>query len=232
MKGTYDSSFLIIIQENNGINWQIKFNNSGASVTIYDTNRKNNTVVNGKCVEGEKASLKEIVEGIKSRDLLIDPLNETIVAFINSKQEGNNYDFKEKWHSSGKEGDLLHDILCLANNENNEDAYLIFGVTDNYEVIGVEDWKTSNEIYDFLRSKKFAGGHIPDIELKKIYYKHNKIDVLVINRSSNVPFFLSEKYRDVGIQIYTRVGDNNTPKIAAANYTVIEKLWKIHFCTE
>ena len=126
MKGTYDSSFLIIIQENNGINWQIKFNNSGASVTIYDTNRKNNTVVNGKCVEGEKASLKEIVEGIKSRDLLIDPLNETIVAFINSKQEGNNYDFKEKWHSSGKEGDLLHDILCLANNENNEDAYLIF----------------------------------------------------------------------------------------------------------
>ena len=35
-------------RENNGVNWQLKFSNSGAIVTIYDSNRTKNTVVNGK----------------------------------------------------------------------------------------------------------------------------------------------------------------------------------------
>lgn len=221
-----------IERENNGINWQIKFNNSGASVTIYDTNTKKNSVVNGKCEDGEKEALKEIVDGIKCKELSIDPINEIIVGFINSQKEGSNYDFKQEWHTSGKDGDLLHDILCMANNVDNVDAYLIIGVTDNYEVVGVKDWKKSSDIYDFLRSKKFAGGHMPEVELKKVYYRHFKIDVLVINHSSNVPFFLSERYKDLGMQIYTRVGDTNTPKIEAADYSVIEKLWKIHFVDE
>lgn len=33
---------------NNGTNWQIKFSNSGAIITIYDSNRVHNTVINGK----------------------------------------------------------------------------------------------------------------------------------------------------------------------------------------
>ncbi len=221
-----------IERENNGVNWQLKFSNSGASVTIYDTNTKKNTVVNGKCEEGEKESLKEIVDGIKCKEIPIDPINNTIVAFINSQKEASRYDFKQEWQTLGKDGDLLHDILCLANNEDNEDTYLIIGVTDDYEVVGVKEWKKSNDIFDFLRSKKFAGGHVPNVELKKVYYKHFKIDVLVIHRSPNVPFFLTEKYKDVGIQIYTRVGDTNTPKTEMANYSVIEKLWRIHFTDE
>ncbi len=218
-----------IKRENNGTNWQIKFSNSGASVTIYDTNIKKNTVVNGRCEDGEKDSLKIIVDEIKCKELSIDPINETIVGFINSQKETSQYDFKQQWQTPSKDGDLLHDILCMANNENNEDAYLIIGVTDNYKVIGVKEWKKSNDIIDFLRSKKFAGGNIPEVELKKVYYKHYKIDVLKINRSFNVPFFLTEKYRDVGTQIYTRIGDTNTPKTEMANYSVIEKLWNIHF---
>ena len=218
-----------IERENNGKNWQFKFSNSGASVTVYDTNTKKNTVVNGKCEIGEKEALKEIVDGIKCKEISIDPINEIIVAYINSRHESSQYDFKQEWQTSGKDGDLLHDILCMANNENNEDAYLIIGVADNYEVIGVKEWKKSNDIFDFLRSKKFAGGQMPNVEIKKVYYKHLKLDVMVIKRSHNVPFFLSEKYKDVGIQIYTRVGDTNTPKNEMANYTVIEKLWKIHF---
>ncbi len=218
-----------IERENNGINWQLKFSNSGASVTIYDTNTKQNSVVNGKCDKAEQESLKAIVDGIKCKEISIDPINEKIVAFINSKKETNIYDFKQEWHSPGKDGDLLHDILCLANNEKNEDAYLIIGVTDDYEVVGVEEWKKSNDIIDFLRSKKFAGGHIPNVELKKVYYKYFKIDVLVINHCRNVPFFLTERYKDVGIQIYTRDGDTNTPKNEMASYVVIEKLWETHF---
>lgn len=44
---------------------------------------------------------------------------------------------------------MLHDILCLSNNIENRDAYLILGVTDDYSVVGVDkEWKSSN-IFDF-----------------------------------------------------------------------------------
>jgi hypothetical protein len=218
-----------IEKDNNGLNWQLKFHNSGAIVNIYDTNTKKNTVVNGKCAEGESAALKEIVDGLKCKEITLDPLTPVIVSCINSKQEGSHYDFKQEWHSEGKNGDLLHDILCLANNTTNADAYLIVGVTDSYDVVGVADWRKSSDVYDFLRSKKFAGNHIPDIQLHKVYYKHHKIDVIEIKSSKHVPFYLDEKYRDVGVQIYTRVGDTNTPKNECANYTDVETLWRIHF---
>ena len=51
-----------IERENNGLNWQLKFSNSSACVTIYDTNTKRNTVVNGKCDDGEQEALKELVD--------------------------------------------------------------------------------------------------------------------------------------------------------------------------
>jgi len=108
-----------IEKDNNGLNWQLKFHNSGAIVNIYDTNTKKNTVVNGKCAEGESAALKEIVDGLKCKEITLDPLTPVIVSCINSKQEGSHYDFKQEWHSERKNGDLLHDILCLANNTTN-----------------------------------------------------------------------------------------------------------------
>ncbi len=43
-----------IERENNGKNWQVKFSNSGAIVTIYDSNKTKNTVVNGKVDDCEK----------------------------------------------------------------------------------------------------------------------------------------------------------------------------------
>ena len=218
-----------IERENNGKNWQLKFNNSGAVVTVYDTNTKKNTVVNGKCEEGEGEVLKAIVDSIKCKELAIDPINSIIVELINSKQEKSYYDFKKQWQEEKKDGDLLHDILCLANNTEAKDAFLIVGVTDNGEVVGVKNWRKSNEIIDFLKSKQFAGENMPDVELKKVYYRHYKLDVLMIKCSNKVPFFLSANYKDVGIQIYTRVGDTNTPKNKTASYRDVESLWRRHF---
>ncbi len=83
-------------RDNNGKNWQIKFSNSGAIVTIYDTNSKKNTVVNGKLESEEGEKLKEIVDKLKCKELLIDPLNEEIVRLINNKQESDFYDYKSQ----------------------------------------------------------------------------------------------------------------------------------------
>ena len=66
----------VLERNNNGINWQIKFNNSGAVATIYDTNTKKNTVVNGKEEEGEATLLKNLIDGLKCKETHLDELNE------------------------------------------------------------------------------------------------------------------------------------------------------------
>lgn len=218
-------------RDNNGQNWQLKFSNSSAIVTIYDTNNKKNTVVNGKLESEEGEKLKEIVDKIKCKELLIDSLNEEIVRLINNKQESDFYDYKSQWHE--KMEDFLHDILCLSNNKNNRDAYLIIGVEDTGNVVGINKEKKTNELYDFLKTIKFAGDHIPQIEVKRMFYKYKKIDVLVCKSSKYVPFYLDERYHGVcDHQIYTRVGDTNTPKNRHADYLCVENLWRIHFQRE
>lgn len=86
-----------IERENNGLNWQLKFSNSGAIVTIYDTNTKKNTVVNGKCEPGESNALKAIIDGLKCKEIRVDPINERIVQYINAKSETAFYDYKQQW---------------------------------------------------------------------------------------------------------------------------------------
>ncbi len=217
-----------IQRENNGTNWQIKFKNSGAIVTVYDSNRTKNSVVNGKPEPGEKEKLKEIVDNLKCDELIIDTLNCKIVELIRTKTEDSLYDFKQIPHKDNES--LLHDILCLSNNIENKDAYLIIGVTDDYNVVGVgDDWK-SNNIFDFMKSLDFAGDKMPEISVKDLYYKYMRIVLIVCKSSKNIPFYLSKKYKGIfANQIYTRVGDTNTPKTDNANYCDVEKLWRIHF---
>lgn len=106
---------------------------------------------------------------------------------------------------------------------------MIVGVTDSGEIEGLNEWRKSNEVYDYLRSKEFAGGIMPEIELRQAYYTYHKIDVLIIKQSKYVPFYLKKQYRGIGVQIYTRVGDTNTPRNEVACYSDVEKLWRIHF---
>lgn len=217
-------------RENNGKNWQIKFSNSGAVVTIYDTNKPGNSVVNGRLELGEEKALKTIVDRLKCKEFVIDPLNKQIVDLINTDREDYYYDFKVMPHQDNES--LLHDILCLSNNTENRDAFLILGVADQtHEVVGiVPDKFKSNNIYDFLKAQKFAGNHMPEIEIKQMYYKYKDIGVICCKSSKNVPFYLTERYRGIyNYHIYTRVGDTNTPKDKHASYTDVEKLWRIHF---
>lgn len=215
-------------RENFGKNWQFKFSNSGAIVTIYDSNNVKNTVVNGKPDENEKLKLKKIVDSLKCNELSILPLNKMIVDLIRSKKEDYYYDFKEIPHNDNES--LLHDILCLSNNIENRDAYLILGVSDDYTVVGVDEKWTSNNIFDFLRTQQFAGDHVPEIEVEEILYMCKRIVVIKCKSSKYVPFYLTKRYKGINeYQIYTRVGDTNTPKNRHASYNDVRTLWKKHF---
>ena len=57
-------------------------------------------------------------------------LIDEIEALVDMHQEGSYWDFKREWYSKEKQADLLHDIICMANNMECRDAYIIIGIDD------------------------------------------------------------------------------------------------------
>ena len=141
---------------------------------------------------------------------------------IELRQEGEYWDFKKEWYQN--KSDLLHDIICMANNLSNHDGLIIVGVDEetDYTICDVANdpnRKKTQDIVAFLREKKFAGGIRPKI-----------IDVIVIRNDRNTPYYLIDQYQGVfANNIYARIMDTNTPKNASADINVIEKLWKKRF---
>lgn len=163
-------------------------------------------------------------------------LNKIVLDLIDTKKEGDYWDFKEKWYDN--KADLLHDIICFANNRMNRDAYIIIGVEDKTFIVkGIQNdpnRKNQQKIIDFLKNKKFCGGIRPDVEVRTINICNHELDIIIIKNSFDTPFFLLEDYRDKNelvrrYSIYTRIGDSNTPKDSIADINHIEYLWKKRF---
>lgn len=162
-------------------------------------------------------------------------LKKEIINLIELKQEGTYWDFKREWYSKNQKADLLHDIICMANNLQSKDAYIIIGINEenNYEVDCVlEDsnrWNTQ-KLVDFLKDKKFVGDVRPLVYVEPVDTLDGTIDVIVIKNSDNTPYYLRENYRNVAANnIYTRVIDTNTPKNKSADIIHVEYLWRKRF---
>lgn len=174
-----------------------------------------------------------------------DKLTELVEEFIRTKREDDWWDFKQCHYDD--RASLLHDIICLANNRVDKDAYLILGIQDiTFDVIGVEnDPKRKNQqnIVDFLRLPAFAGETRPRVEVRTVFIENHEIDVFIIKNSTDVPYYLTENYTDKkykpdppkkgktvqAFHIYTRVMDNNTPVNKNADIRDVEHLWKKRF---
>lgn len=171
-------------------------------------------------------------------------LVEEIRNLIELKIEGDYWDFKEMWHDN--KASLLHDIICMANNQLGRDAYIIIGVSDSRCQDGVKikgvtevNRKDQQHLIDFLRSKKFAGGLRPPVYLQTISLCGDdgiprSVDVIIVKNSEKTPFFLVDNFRDRDKEIragyiYTRVGDTNTAIDSMADMDKIEYLWRKRF---
>lgn len=166
-----------------------------------------------------------------------------ILSLLHSKSEGGYWDFKRSWHED--DASLLHDIICLANNIENRDCYLIIGVDEknNFEFYPLNDdhnRKNSNELTIFLRDKKFFGGIRPSISLQTITVEGYEIDVLTVKNDTHTPYYLTEDYSSrkknlkktkvvLKQNIYTRINDTNTPINQTADIDKIEYLWRKRF---
>ena len=163
-------------------------------------------------------------------------LKNLIEELIAANREDDWWDFKQCHHQN--KADLLHDIICLANNRANRDAYLIFGVEDKtYNILGVENdpnRRNQQGIVDFLRSKSFAGQVRPRVEVRTISINDHELDVFIVKNSTDVPYYITKDYNDGQKRIranyiYTRVQDNNTPIDTCADINHVEYLWKKRF---
>ncbi len=162
-------------------------------------------------------------------------LYEEVEDLIIMHQEGAYWDFKKEWYGKDKDSDQLFDIICMANNMSNRDAYIIIGVDEenNYAVCDVrQDPNRHNTqmLTDFIRSRKFAGDFRPVIKVETLQMQEGWIDVIVVQNSTNTPFFLKERYKTVNANnIYVRLQDSNTPCDRLADLHQIEYLWKKRF---
>ena len=153
--------------------------------------------------------------------------------------EGGYWDYKSDYPASSE--DKLKDIICMANNLENRDAYLIYGANDDGSVCGIENTTksrmTSLDIVKFLRTKPFAGGYYPETEVKNIIIEQHELDVLVVYNGRHTPYYLqkdfgsnnkSSKNLTAGT-IYTRTYDGNTEPNNTASIEQTEYLWRKRF---
>ena len=158
---------------------------------------------------------------------------EKIIRLISFGHEGEFWDFKREWYNNNTE--LLFDIICMANNLHNSDAYIIIGVDEEngYEIRDIENdpgRKSTQNIVDILKDKKFAGGVRPLVRVEQLYLDDCNVDVIVIENSFNTPFYLTEPYQGIRANhIYTRVMDTNTAKDKSADINNVEYLWRKRF---
>ena len=167
--------------------------------------------------------------------MLSEIQKEEILELISLKQEGSYWDFKKEWYEVGKQADLLHDIICMANNLENRDAYIIIGIDEENEyrvndMTNADNRKSTQMLVDFMRNKKFSGGIRPRVMVEIMQLETGIIDIIVIKNGYSTPYVLEESYQGVNANnIYTRVMDSNTPKNKTAEISHIEYLWKKRF---
>lgn len=156
-----------------------------------------------------------------------------IVHLISLHQEGGYWDFKKQWYSN--KTDMLHDIICMANNLCNHTAYIIIGIDEenDYSAVDVSDdpnRRNTQKIVDFLKDKKFAGGIRPVVSVENFSYCGKTVDVVVVRNDCHTPFYLTTQYERVRANnIYTRVMDTNTPADGTADINHVEQLWRKRF---
>ena len=168
-------------------------------------------------------------------------IEDIVREFFYQETEGEYWDFKEKPYfyegqskeeKNKKKNDLLHDIICMANNLSNRDAYIIMGIQNKpVKITGVKQFSnkwTQENYQDFLQNLTWAGDIIPTVEFRTV--NDGNLDVLIIKKSNKVPFYITKKYSKVREnQIYVRKGSKNTAIDSQAEIGDIEKLFEFRF---
>lgn len=155
------------------------------------------------------------------------------IADLVHEPESEYLDFKKVYPENNVK--FVHDVLCLANSETQNDRFLVFGVANNREIIGLEsdpNRLVQSQLIDLLRNSNL--NCLPTIRLDTHSYHGKEIDVLCIGNRKEKPYFLLRDKADrtstvrAGV-VYTRAGDTNTPINSTADDRKIETMYRERF---
>ena len=163
-----------------------------------------------------------------------DTLSQMVADFIARNTEGVYWDFKRQHHTT--KGDLVHDVLCLANAGHAGPRFLIFGVDDSdyslHDIKRTDGRKTQADIAGLFRDNagKFFQSRFPTFHLREIAIDGTPLDVLVIEDEPKKPYYLIRNIEQVRAHhLYTRVCDTNTPANGSAQPHEVERMWRERF---
>lgn len=167
----------------------------------------------------------------------------TIKELVDKKREGQYWDYKREWHCN--KAALLRDIICLANTNHQGNRYLIIGIDDSGEIIGIDNERHAdssecikrykqNQLIDFLSKSSFSNDNVPEIDIKTLTIQGKLIDVIIIYNRLQKPYYLTSDYKEKGEYIkgnyiYSRKGEVNTPKDRQCSEYEIEYMWRERF---
>lgn len=142
-------------------------------------------------------------------------------------------DFKREWHNNSAK--LIHDLVCLANANSQNDRFLILGIDDSGTIVGVENdanRKTQAQLIDLVRASSF--NIVPTIKLKTHKVQGHEIDVVGVENKAEKPYFLNEDKVYQGTTVrsgvaYSRTGDTNTPINLCVDDKKLEEMFKERF---
>lgn len=180
--------------------------------------------------DSRRISRARLIGSLQSR------IQEEAPNLIALKREGAYWDFKKEWHKDNSE--LIHDILCLANNLEGDVSYLFIGIDEEegYSVCDVEnndhaERKTNQMIVDMLSKTKWDNGQPPFAVVEPMELDGGTIGILcVVSRREDMPYSLSKGSGKVRAHmVHTRRVDSNTPIDEGASWNEVEDIWRHHF---
>lgn len=113
------------------------------------------------------------------------------------------HDFKEQWYSLNDKAELIKDIFSFVNTAHHKDCYLIMGVSDNHKAVGIENDENrlnTQKLTDFLHSLPIANSHTPKVKVESVTIKGHLIDIIIIKDTIDVPVYLEEDKRPMGLE--------------------------------
>lgn len=171
--------------------------------------------------------------------LLREGARDEVPRLIDLRREGPYWDFKKQWHDENWE--LVHDIICLANNLDSDVSYLVIGIDedDDYRVCDVETAtdaprKTNQSLVDLLSKQRWGSPQAPFALVEPLELEGGHIDVIVIqSRREDMPYYLGKTNGQLRAwMIHTRRVDSNTPVDTGANWSEVQGIWRHHFALD
>ncbi len=158
---------------------------------------------------------------------------ENILRLVEEYPESEWLDFKADYYSTDKKADMVHDILCMSNADHDDDRFIICGISDEREYLGLSKRVADNQFWTDIRS--FPTNHT----LPVTYYELDvctldrsvRIGVIQIAKSERGPFYLTKKFlrnrKEVRAGVpYSRDSSNNTPIDSCPHDAEIERMWR------